>query len=205
MEILKYQTGPLSVNTYLVVDEPTKKGFLVDPGGQNSVIVNHLKEQGIHLEYLILTHAHGDHIGGLAYFQQETGAKIVVHKDDQPMLEDSKLNFSASIQRTPISHQADLLVTDGDHLQIGNMDLRFLHTPGHTRGGMCIYVNDALFSGDTLFASSIGRTDFPGSSYEQIRDSIHQKLFSLPGETVVYPGHMGSTTIGFEKENNPFV
>ena len=205
MKIIKYETGPLFVNTYLVVDESTKLGFLVDPGGPKDVIVNHLKEEGIQLKYLILTHAHGDHIGGLDFFQKETGARIVVHEADQPMLAEPKLNFTLSIQGSPISHQADLLVIDGDRLQIGNMEVEFLHTPGHTRGGMCIHVDGALFSGDTLFASSIGRTDFPGSSFEQIRDSIHEKLFPLPGDTVVYPGHMGTTTIGFERENNPFV
>ena len=107
----------------------------------------------------------------------------------------------------PYTVKADILVSDGDELDFGNLTMKFMHTPGHTKGGMCIYIEKAnvLFSGDTLFCQSIGRTDFPGGSYAEITDSIRNKLFKLPDETNVFPGHMGTTTIGFEKENNPFV
>lgn len=205
MQVKKFESGPLSVNSYLVIDNARNAGFLIDAGGQNDIIVNYAKENQITVEYLILTHAHGDHIGGAQYYLDEFGAKLVVHQDDAAMLANPSLNFSREIYGRNIGFQADLTVHDEDHLQVGGMDLRFLHTPGHTKGGLCILVEDCLFSGDTLFQSSIGRTDFPGSSYEALRTSIHDKLFVLPDDTKVYPGHMGETSIGFERENNPFV
>ena len=122
------------------------------------------------------------------------------------MLEYPNLNQSPGFG-VPYSTKADILVSDGDELKVGDVTLKFIHTPGHTEGGMCIYVKEAkaLFSGDTLFRQSIGRTDFPGGSYKEIMDSIRKKLFLLPDDTNVFPGHMGMTSIGFEKENNPFV
>ena len=122
------------------------------------------------------------------------------------MLENPNLNQSPGFG-VPYSTKADILVSDGDELKVGDVTLKFIHTPGHTEGGMCIYVKEAkaLFSGDTLFRQSIGRPDFPGGSYKEIMDSIRKKLFLLPDDTNVFPGHMGTTSIGFEKENNPFV
>ena len=121
------------------------------------------------------------------------------------MLESAKLNMSPMVFEKEITVEPDILVKQGDTLNVGSMKLTFLMTPGHTPGGMCILADDALFSGDTLFYGSIGRTDFPESSFEELAASIHQQLFTLPDQTKVYPGHMGTTTIGFEKRNNPFV
>ena len=132
-------------------------------------------------------------------------AKLIAGSKERELLENPNLNFSKETCGFPISLVADKYVSDGETIQVGNMELRFLHTPGHTSGGISILVGDVLFSGDTLFAQSIGRTDFPGSSFADIKASIRDKLYTLPGDTQVYPGHMGPTTIGFEKENNPFV
>ena len=206
MIIKTFHTGPLAVNTYIAADETTKKAFVVDPGGYNADMVNYIKDNHFELEYIILTHGHGDHIGGVPGLMKDfPGAMLAVGILDRPMVEDAKVNMSAMIYGYPVSFTADRCLTDGETLKIGDMELKFIHTPGHTPGGMCILVGDVLFSGDTLFEQSIGRTDFPGSSYTDIVKSIKEKLFALPDDTKVMPGHMGLTTIGYEKESNPFV
>ena len=206
MQIYNYMTGPLSVNTYLVVDEKINKAFIVDPGGKDKALFKLVRENNIEIDYIILTHGHGDHICGIDdYRQQWPHAKIVAHEKEEPLLMDPNKNFSSVTCGFPISVRADILVKDGDELMLGDSAIKFLFTPGHTPGGMSIYVEGSLFSGDTLFAGSIGRTDFPGSSFKELKRSIEDKLYTLPKETRVYPGHMGPTTIGSEKEHNPFV
>lgn len=206
MILKSFLSGPLAVNCYVAADEATKKAFLVDPGGRNINMINYIKENGFTIEYIILTHGHGDHIGGVTDCMKEfPDAKLVASIHEKAMLADPNLNMSPMTCSIPISLTADRSVSDGETMKVGNMELKFLHTPGHTPGGMCIAVEDVVFSGDTLFEQSIGRTDFPGSSYEAIKASIQNKLYTLPDETTVLPGHMGPTTIGFEKENNPFV
>ena len=179
----------------------------MDPGGYNKVLTKEVQENNVKIKYIILTHGHSDHICGVNEHKADfPDAKVVAYKDEEAMLEDPNLNQSPGFG-VPYSTKADILVNDGDELKVGDATLKFIHTPGHTTGGMCIYVEaaKALFSGDTLFCQSIGRTDFPGGSYREIMDSIRKKLFLLPDDTNVFPGHMGPTSIGFEKENNPFV
>lgn len=207
MRITNLPSGALQANTYLAVDEKTNEGFIVDPGGYNKVLTKEVRDNDVKIKYIILTHSHSDHICGVNEHKAEfPDAKIVAYKDEEAMLENPNLNQSPGFG-VPYSTKADILVSDGDELKVGDVTLKFIHTPGHTEGGMCIYVKEAkaLFSGDTLFRQSIGRTDFPGGSYKEIMDSIRKKLFLLPDDTNVFPGHMGTTSIGFEKENNPFV
>lgn len=207
MRITNLPSGALQANTYLAVDEKTNEGFIVDPGGYNKVLTKEVRDNDVKIKYIILTHGHSDHICGVNEHKAEfPDAKIVAYKDEEAMLENPNLNQSPGFG-VPYSTKADILVSDGDELKVGDVTLKFIHTPGHTEGGMCIYVKEAkaLFSGDTLFRQSIGRTDFPGGSYKEIMDSIRKKLFLLPDNTNVFPGHMGTTSIGFEKENNPFV
>ena len=207
MRITNLPSGALQANTYLAVDEKTNEGFIVDPGGYNKVLTKEVRDNDVKIKYIILTHGHSDHICGVNEHKAEfPDAKIVAYKDEEAMLENPNLNQSPGFG-VPYSTKADILVSDGDELKVGDVTLKFIHTPGHTEGGMCIYVEEAkaLFSGDTLFRQSIGRTDFPGGSYKEIMDSIRKKLFVLPDDTNVFPGHMGMTSIGFEKENNPFV
>lgn len=204
MKIKRIPSGPLMVNTYLTWDEKNNKGFIVDPGGFNDNIAKAIAEENIELEYIILTHGHCDHIGGVEEIKAKYGSKIVAAKAELPMLENSRLNMSVDFG-VPVEFTPEILVEDGDTLEIGNMLLHFIMTPGHSEGGMCIRIGKILFSGDTLFCASVGRTDFAGGSMDTLIKSIKEKLFVLDDDTQVFPGHMGSTTIGYEKEHNPFV
>lgn len=203
MKIKNIPSGPLMVNTYLVWDD-TNKGFIVDPGGFNDKIAKSIEEENIDLEYIILTHGHCDHIGGVNEIKVKYGCKVLAAEAELPMLSNSKYNMSGDFGM-PVEIIPDILVNEGDTLEVGNMLLHFIMTPGHSEGGMCIRIGKALFSGDTLFHGSVGRTDFVGGSMNTLVNSIREKLFVLDDDTKVFPGHMGTTTIGFEKENNPFV
>ncbi|MEG0292220.1 MAG: MBL fold metallo-hydrolase [Anaerovoracaceae bacterium] len=206
MKVRNIGTGPLMVNTYLAYDEDTKKGFIVDPGGYSKDLELFIAKENIEIEYIILTHGHGDHIGGVfEHLNDHSNAKVVASVDEVPMLVDPNSNMTTQTHGRAISIKPDIEVWDGETMMVGNMELKFIMTPGHSPGGMCILVDKVLFCGDTLFRDSIGRTDFQGGSFKELKESIHSKLFVLDPDTQVLPGHMGPTTIGHEKENNPFV
>ena len=206
MRIRLMPSGMLMVNTYLVTDEENKKGFIVDPGGFDQRLLDLVQGERIEIQYIVLTHGHADHIGGVERYRQEIpGIRVVCSKDEVATLADPRLNVSG-MMGMQISIAPDMTVSEGDTLSCGDMTMRFVMTPGHSPGGMCIIMEgeNVVFSGDTLFCQSIGRTDFPGCSYEALISSVREKLFTLPDETKVYPGHMGDTQIGFEKKYNPF-
>ncbi len=206
MKIVNIPTGMLQANTYLVCDETSRLGFIVDLGGYSKELKNIIEKNDIQIQYIVLTHGHGDHIGGVQeHLKDFPDAKVVCSRAEEKMLLDPELNEAHHFGPEKVSFKPDILVDDGDTLTVGNMTMKFIMTPGHTEGGMCILIDDVLFSGDTLFCRSIGRTDLAGGDFRTIMESIKKKLFLLPDETQVLPGHMGPTTIGFEKEHNPFV
>lgn len=205
MKIFGYSTGPIMVNTYLVYDE-NNVGFIVDPGGPSKQMMDKIKKDNINIKYILLTHGHGDHIGGIEDIVSKIPqVKIVASEKEKELLGNGDLNSSTEIFGHPIEIEADVWVKDKESMSIGEIDVQFIETPGHTRGGICIYSGNILFSGDTLFHGSIGRTDFYGGNYEELINSIRNKLFILPDDTKVLPGHMGETSIGYEKKYNPFV
>ncbi len=205
MDLKQFYTGPMQVNTYLCADEETKKGFIVDPGGPCPPLDNYIESNNYEIEAIILTHGHGDHICGVPHYKQLLNCPIIAHRDDMFLFGDARENQSRAFTGQTITFEPDVFIEDGDSRQIGGMNLKFMHTPGHSPGGICVLVGNVLFSGDTLFADSIGRTDFRGGSFQTLKQSVHEKLFVLPDETFVLPGHMGHTTIGHEKVYNPFL
>lgn len=206
MKVFCYVTGAIQTNTYLAYDEETNKGFIVDPGDYAPKLSKQAMDLGLDIEYIILTHGHADHIGGIQQFKKDfSAARTVAHEKEKKMLGDAELNCSTEIFGRPIVLDADIYVKGGDKLTVGSTELSFIATPGHTEGGMSIYADGKLFSGDTLFRYSIGRTDFYGGDFDTIIHSIKKRLFVLPDDTVVLPGHMGTSTIGEEKRGNPFV
>lgn len=199
-----FMVGPLENNVYLVSDRGSRKAALIDPGLESEGILQHLEQAGLQLELIINTHGHFDHIYANAFFKAKTGAKVLIHKKDLSglrRLQDEALLFGLRAAPSP---EPDRLLQEGDLIELAGFSFQVLHTPGHTPGGICLYHDGMVFVGDTLFAGSIGRTDLPGGSYEALIASVQKKLFVLPEETVVYPGHGPETTIGEEKRTNPF-
>ena len=205
MDLKLFYTGPMQVNTYLCVDEDTKKGFIVDPGGPSRAMDSYIQSHGYDIEYIVLTHGHGDHICGVPHCKELFGCPTAGSSKDNYLFNDANENMSAAFTGQRIEFTPDVDLKDGDTLTVGSMTLKIMETPGHTLGGISILVDNILFSGDTLFADSIGRTDFRGGSFEELKKSVHEKLFILPDDTHVLPGHMGQTNIGHEKKYNPFL
>lgn len=191
-------------NMYVLVDEKTKKCAVVDPGGAVDKILNYINKNSLKLEYILLTHGHGDHIGSVNFIKSKTNAKVVAHSEEREILLDKRKNLSYSMHCGAQELDADIYVNDKDKLDLGELRLTFLHTPGHTKGCMCIRVNDEMFTGDTLFAGSIGRTDLYSGDYKQIEKSL-KKLSRYEDNVKIYPGHGPNSTLGIEKMSNPYM
>ncbi|MBE0466375.1 MAG: MBL fold metallo-hydrolase [Candidatus Desulforudis sp.] len=198
--------GPLQTNCYLLGCEETREALVIDPGAEAGRIQEALGKHELKLTKVVLTHAHADHIGACGELKEATGAKILVHRDDAPLLADPHQNLTAYLGPGEIFPPADVLLSEGDTVEFG-AGLRFsvLHTPGHTRGSICLLGDNLLFSGDTLFAGSVGRTDFPGGSFRELVISLRKRLLPLPDATKVYPGHGPTSTMEFEKQDNPYL
>jgi glyoxylase-like metal-dependent hydrolase (beta-lactamase superfamily II) len=204
MILRKMELGDFGSNCYLVGDEDTKEGMIIDPGDDGSSIMKQVKALGLSIMIIVLTHSHIDHVGGLADVKKATGAVIAIHENEAPFLL-KQPRLMEFMPPTPPSPPADRLLKDGDMIKVGKLKFKVLHTPGHTSGGICLLGDGIVFTGDTLFNYSIGRADFPGSDYDQEMQSIRSKLMTLPDETRVYPGHGPATTIGTERKGNPFI
>jgi len=204
MIIRKLVVGPLASNCFIVGSESNKEGMIIDPADEAQVILSTVKELGLDIKSIVLTHGHLDHIGALKEVKEATGAEVAIHSDDVNLLQDHSLGNLFGLSY-PIPSPPDRLLEDGDSLDIGDLHFSVLHTPGHSPGGICLLGHGVVFSGDTLFNYGIGRADLPGSSPSQLMDSIHSKLMVLPDDTVVYPGHGLDTTIGAERQGNPFL
>ena len=204
MILRKLEVGPFASNCYIVGSEATAEGMIIDPGADAEKILNSVSDLELSIKLIVLTHGHIDHIGAVKEVKEATGVEMAIHAGDACYLQERPLStvFGFSYPDTP---PPDRLLQGGDSIDIGDLHFLVLHTPGHSPGGICLLGHGVVFCGDTLFNYGIGRTDFPGSSYSQLMDSIHTKLMILPDSTIVYPGHGPETTIGTERQMNPFL
>lgn len=204
MEIKIIPCGILKTNCYVLSDD-NRQGLIIDPGAESEHILDYVQTEGIHVKYIVNTHGHWDHIGANIPVAAATGASILIHGLDKDFLEDEKLNLSGAFGVIGRGGVAGELLTDGDMVAVGDISLLVLHTPGHTQGSISLLGEGLVFAGDTLFRGSIGRTDLPTGSMEALNRSLGEKILVLADDTVVYPGHGKATTIGAEKENNPYI
>lgn len=199
--------GPVAANCYIVGAESSKRGIVIDPGADAKLILKTVNDLSLTISLIVATHLHFDHVGALAPVKEITGAKFALHKAEADAGFGMLSRMLSSVMGGSFSQppKPDRLLKDGDMIEVDGLRFTVLYTPGHSPGGISLYGHGIVFSGDTLFNYGIGRTDFPGCSYEQLIDSIQNKLMTLPDETIVYPGHGPATTIGDERRGNPFL
>ncbi len=204
MVIKKLAVGPLESNCFVIVDENTKEVLVIDPGDEPDRILDLISENNFSVKYIVCTHAHFDHVGAVPDLKKETGAKIVIHRDEIEIYKNTReqaaLLWGYELDPLP---EPDMLASEGDKLEIGDLIFEIMHTPGHSPGGICLYGEGILITGDTLFAGSVGRTDFYGGNLEKLKNSF-KRLMSLSDEVRVLPGHGPESTIGKEKTDNFF-
>ena len=207
MEIKILSVGPFQTNCYVVGSTAANRGLIIDPGADASGILGVVKRLGWSISTIVLTHAHMDHFGALKQVREATGGSFAIHEDETKMLSGNLNRILAQMGSSPadLPAQPERLLKENDLVGEADFMLKVLHTPGHSPGGICLQGDGIVFSGDTLFNMGVGRTDFPGCSEELLYKSIENKLMKLPDDTVVYPGHGPSTTIGNERRGNPFI
>lgn len=198
--------GVFAENCWIIGSRRTGEAIAIDPGDQPQEILALARDMGVKIKLIANSHAHIDHILGVRGIQSETGAKFLLHQGDLPIARSAASSAAALLgQRVDPPPEPDAFLSDGDEVEVAGVKLRVIHTPGHTPGSVSFYTEGMLFSGDTLFQASIGRTDLPGGDYRQEMESIVKKLLVLPDDTIVLPGHMRESRIGFERQANPFI
>lgn len=205
MIVKRYIAGPIEANNYLVADETSKEAVLIDCSERVQKVLDDVKEFGLNVKYILLTHGHFDHVMGVNSMKQELGAEVLINKNDEQQIEMTQTilkTFGIYVDKNP---EYDRFIDKNTELSIGATPIKIIETPGHTEGGMCYLIDGKLFSGDTLFKNYVGRTDLPGGSFEKLENSIKNVLFKLPDSTEVYPGHSDMTTIGYEKMHNEII
>ena len=211
MILKNFVVGQLETNCYILGDEKSKDALCIDPGGGIDEIMAAVNKAKLSIKYIINTHGHFDHIGGNGPLKKITGAKLAIHSEDVTLLENAALQSAAFGTDAVPSPSPDILLKDDDKIKVGNLVFSVIHTPGHSQGGICLFLKltdnneEILFTGDTLFAGSIGRTDLPGGSYKDIIASIKSKILPLGDDVRILPGHGPETTIGREKKFNQFL
>jgi glyoxylase-like metal-dependent hydrolase (beta-lactamase superfamily II) len=200
----KLPLGIFETNCYIIAEDETKEAAVIDPSDDFEEIKQFIDDNNLNVKYILLTHAHGDHMLALHELRTYTKAAVGINIDDEDMLGNAVLNKSGEFTLHPIETKADFYLKDGDVLQLGSTKAQIIHTPGHSKGSICILFENELISGDTLFARGIGRTDLYGGNYDSLVASVEKKLFTLPENTRVHPGHGASSTIAAEKRSNPF-
>lgn len=205
MQIKRIVVGPLSTNCYVVWSEKTCDAMIIDPGGNFEDIRGVIEKEALAVKYIVNTHGHADHIGANARLKELTGATLAIGAGDAPLLSNPSRNLSVFMADSCTSPDADRLLMDNDVIELDHLLFDVICTPGHSPGGICLYHPGVLFSGDTLFAEGVGRTDLPGGDQQALTESIRSRLMGLPDETVVYPGHGDDTYIGRERRFNPFL
>jgi glyoxylase-like metal-dependent hydrolase (beta-lactamase superfamily II) len=199
--------GPLQCNCSVIGDETTREAIVIDPGDEIEDILGLIRKHNLQVKQIVITHAHIDHVGGAMKLRAATGAPILLNQNDYALLKMLDAQAAWIGVAAPGKVEIDQSIGQADTVKAGSLTANVLHTPGHTEGSICLYfpMEQKLIAGDTLFAGSIGRTDLPGGSFEKIIRSLHEKVLALPDETVVVPGHGPLTTIGDERESNPFL
>lgn len=201
MKIKRIPAGIYSANCYILFEEDTRIGCIIDPGGDEDILIDEIEKSNITLKYILLTHGHEDHVGAVNAIKNRYNIPVHINDKDKKIMEKGMGVYGSLWNVT----SEDKVIKDGDILTLGNLSIKCIETPGHTPGGMCFLVNNVVFTGDTLFCGSIGRTDFPGGNYKQLINSIKTKLMPLKDDTIVLPGHERESSIKFERENNPFL
>ncbi len=201
----RLELSPLGTNCYIVGSDKTRDGLVIDPAGDAPRVLDNINQLSLDIKFIIITHAHPDHIGAIAQVKEATGATFALHAAEEAILQSYDYRqFSAMDPSFRVPPPPDRLLNDGDSIEIGDLKFHIAHTPGHSMGGICIIGHGVVFSGDTLFNLGIGRTDGPGGDYDTLIAGIRNKLFILPDNTLVLPGHGPKTTIGYEKQHNSF-
>lgn len=208
MIMKQYEVGNFNIFSYLVGDEDAGECLFIDPSSECDMLIREAESQGLEIKYIVNTHCHIDHVMGNREMVRKTGAKVILHEADADGMEEKDQSI-LSMFRAENPPPPDILVKDGDLIEVGSLALKVIHTPGHTPGGMCLHTDGILFTGDSLFVGSIGRTDFPGGNYQELENSIRNRLYIFPPDTVVYPGHnyghAPTSTIGYEMQYNAFI